>query len=46
MKDINNDFVVVVVVEGILDPKDKLHNNCHFPKKDLGSAALIARTDN
>jgi hypothetical protein len=38
MKNMNDNLVVVV--EGILDPKDKPHKFCDFPKKDSRSIAL------
>lgn len=44
VKDIHNNFVVVA--EGFLDLKDRLYKFCDFPKKDLGSTALIAHIDN
>ena len=43
-KDINND--VGVVVEGILEHKDKLDNLYDLPKTGHGPTTLIAKNDN
>jgi hypothetical protein len=44
VNDINNEFVVVFL-EGIIDPKEKLYNLYDFPKKDPRPIALINRAD-
>jgi hypothetical protein len=43
VKDMHNNFVVVI--EGFLDPKDRLYKFCDFPKKDPGPTTLIAHTN-
>jgi len=45
VKDMVNNINCIVVLLGILDPKDKLYKLCNFPKKDLGLIALIAKFD-
>lgn len=37
--------MTVVVVEGILDPKDRVYKFFHFPKQDPKPITLIARID-
>jgi hypothetical protein len=45
VKDMHNNFVVVVVVKGFLESKDKLYTFYEFPKKYPSITVLIAQID-